>query len=105
TDFQNANIEYLQFWMMDPFADDSPNNTGGTLYFNLGNVSEDVLRDNHKSYENGFNNQSSPPRPTVWGYYPDESLPQIGYLFDNDATNRKLQDIGLDGMNDATEKS
>jgi cell surface protein SprA len=104
-DFQNSNIEYLQFWMMDPFADDSPNSTGGTLYFNLGDISEDALRDTHKSYENGFNNASTPPKPTVWGFYPDESLPQIGYLFDNDATNRQQQDIGLDGLNDGAERT
>jgi cell surface protein SprA len=104
TDFQNANIEVLQFWLMDPFADDSPNSTGGTLYFHLGDISEDVLRDNHKSYENGFNN-AIPPKTTVWGYYPDESIPQIGYIFDNDPNNRQLEDIGLDGLNDNQEKS
>jgi cell surface protein SprA len=108
TDFQNSNIEYLQFWLMDPFADDSPNSTGGTLYFNLGDISEDVLRDNHKSYENGINYPSQADNhnlPTVWGNYPDPNLPQIGYVFDNNSTNRQLEDIGIDGLNDIDEQN
>ncbi|MBP6335809.1 MAG: cell surface protein SprA, partial [Bacteroidia bacterium] len=54
-DFEASNIEFIQFWMMDPFADGTPNDgTGGELYFNLGSMSEDVLRDGHKSFENGL---------------------------------------------------
>ena len=60
-DFENANVEYIQFWVMDPFNTsgggtnvDAPNSTGGDLYFNLGNVSEDILKDGSKSFENGF---------------------------------------------------
>ena len=52
TDFEMANIEYLQFWLMDPFNEDSENLTGGDFYINLGNVSEDVLNDSQLSYEN-----------------------------------------------------
>ena len=43
-DFEAANIEFIQFWMMDPFNEDSDNSTGGDFYINLGNVSEDLLR-------------------------------------------------------------
>ncbi|MEI6455665.1 MAG: cell surface protein SprA, partial [bacterium] len=43
TDFDAANIQYIEFWMMDPFVYDSTN--AGQLYFNLGDVSEDILRD------------------------------------------------------------
>lgn len=54
-DFESNNIEFIQFWMMDPFADSSLNNgTGGDLYFNIGSLSEDILKDNHKSFENGL---------------------------------------------------
>ncbi|MFM7105692.1 MAG: cell surface protein SprA, partial [Flavobacteriales bacterium] len=54
TDFEASNVQFIQFWMMDPFNDDSENLSGGDLYFNLGNVSEDVLNDNNWSYENGL---------------------------------------------------
>src|SRR5213079_2841066 len=100
-DFEASNIEFIQFWMMDPFADDSPNdNTGGDLYFNLGTISEDILRDGQKSFENGF------PAPTNnytygvsrWGRYPNEVA--VVNAFDVDQASRALQDVGLDGMRD-----
>jgi cell surface protein SprA len=115
TDFQNANIEFLQFWVMDPFNEsepgynqDSPNDgTGGDFYIDLGDVSEDILRDSHKSYENGIYDPSgaNPPLDGIWGKYPDPNLPQIGYNFDFDPTNRANQDVGLDGINDANERN
>ena len=55
TDFEAANIEYLQSWMMDPFLDpDNPGNESqvGYLYFNFGEISEDILKDGKKSFEN-----------------------------------------------------
>ena len=106
TDFQNANIEFLQFWVMDPFAEGSPNDgTGGEFYIDLGDISEDILRDNHKCYENGIYDPSgaNPPDTGIWGKYPDPNLPQIGYNFDFDATNRERQDVGLDGLSDGEE--
>lgn len=104
-DFEASNIEFIQFWMMDPFADGTPNDgTGGELYFNLGSVSEDILRDGHKSFENGI------PAPTnnyttgtsVWGQYPIEQ--SIVNAFDNDPTSRTAQDVGLDGLSDDAER-
>jgi len=108
TDFQNANIEFLQFWVMDPFAEGSPNDsTGGEFYINLGDISEDILRDNHKCYENGIYDPSgaNPPLSGIWGKYPDPNLPQIGYNFDFDPTNREKQDVGLDGLSDGDERN
>ncbi|MFM7725343.1 MAG: cell surface protein SprA, partial [Flavobacteriales bacterium] len=106
TDFEASNIEFIQFWMMDPFADDSPNNgTGGELYFNLGNLSEDILRDGHKSFENGFpaptNNYTT--ETSSWGKYP--IVQSIVNAFDNDPDSRTAQDIGLDGLNDSDERT
>jgi len=48
-DFESSNIEFIQFWMMDPFNEDNttPNSTGD-LYFNLGDISEDILHDGRK---------------------------------------------------------
>ncbi len=60
TDFEASNIEEVEFWVMDPYNEDSPyyqdNNASnyGDLYINLGSVSEDVLRDSRRSFENGL---------------------------------------------------
>ena len=112
-DFENSNIEYIQFWVMDPFHssgggsnDDSPNATGGDLYFNLGNVSEDILRDGAKSFENGLPvdgvYDASKMRTTAWGRVP--TTQSIVNAFDNNTSTRKFQDVGLDGLSNADEK-
>ncbi|MBK9415005.1 MAG: cell surface protein SprA [Bacteroidetes bacterium] len=104
-DFESNNIEFIQFWMMDPFADSSLNNgTGGDLYFNIGSLSEDILKDNHKSFENGLpatgtNNYTTENSP--WGVYP--TIQSIVNAFDNNVTSREQQDVGLDGLSDANE--
>ena len=55
TNFEQSNVEYIQFWLLDPFLDqNNPNYEGGDLYFNLGEVSEDILKDGLKIYENGL---------------------------------------------------
>ena len=108
-DFELANIEYVQFWLMDPFNEDQdPNGShrGGDLYINLGNISEDILRDGRKSYENGlptsddFNEDDYDQ--TVWGIIPTKQT--IVNAFDNDPASREFQDVGLDGLSDAQER-
>ncbi|MBK7214722.1 MAG: cell surface protein SprA [Bacteroidales bacterium] len=70
SDFEAANVEYITFWLMDPFSEDSLNQ-GGDLYFNLGDVSEDILRDGRKSYENGLpTGPDSKDVDTIWGSVP-----------------------------------
>lgn len=105
-DFEQANIEFIQFWVMDPFNEDSPNNTGGDLYFNLGNISEDILKDSRKSFENGLpksaTDNSTPTDTTVWGIVP--SSQSIVNAFDNSTSSNKVQDIGLDGLSDEQER-
>ncbi|MEN9000751.1 MAG: cell surface protein SprA, partial [Flavobacteriales bacterium] len=112
-DFENANIEYIQFWVMDPLNDpssdvpnlDAPNSTGGQLYFNLGNVSEDILKDGSKSYENGLTTDGSYDPATLkvtsWGRIP--TTQQIITAFDNNPATREFQDVGLDGLSNAQE--
>ncbi len=105
-DFEASNIEFIQFWMMDPFADGTLNDgTGGELYFNLGSLSEDILRDGHKSFENGL--PASTNNYTVgnsaWGRYPIEQ--SIVNAFDNDPASRTAQDVGLDGLDDDAERT
>ncbi|MEO0311279.1 MAG: hypothetical protein RIQ89_936 [Bacteroidota bacterium] len=105
-DFQASNIEFLEFWMMDPFANGSPNSgNGGEMYINLGTISEDILPDNKRSFENGL---PTPNNPTVtfnsnWGRYTDPNTPSIVNAFDNDEQTRSLQDVGLDGLDNTNE--
>jgi len=104
-DFEQNNIEFIQFWMMDPYVkDDQGQHRGGDLYFNLGNISEDILRDGRKSFENGLPTPTN-PNPvdtTAWGLVP--AVQNIINVFDNDPASRPYQDIGLDGLNDEQER-
>ena len=108
-DFETANIEFIEFWMQDPFIN-SPQNlnadqsNGGKLYFNLGNVSEDVLKDGRRFYENGLNtpNVPSPEDETIWGRVPRNPV-QVTNAFNNIPEDRLYQDIGFDGLSDTAE--
>lgn len=101
SDFEAANVEYIEFWLMDPFVYDSTR-TGGNLYFNLGNISEDILRDSRKAFEDGLPNTTTieDVDTTAWGRIPSNDY-SVG-AFDNPNT---LQDIGLDGLGDSEETS
>ena len=102
TNFEQANVEFIQFWVLDPFVDGDA--TGpGELVINLGNISEDILADGRKQYENGLPGVGSNDlvTPTVWGQVP--SAQSLVYAFDAAEANRALQDIGLDGVDDAAE--
>jgi len=109
TDFESTNMEYIEFWMMDPFVDpDGSGNgmhNGGYLYFNLGDISEDVLRDSRKSYENGLPASATVTNvdTTIWGRVP--TVQAIVNSFDNNPDARQYQDVGLDGLMDADERT
>ncbi len=99
TNFDSSNIEYLQFWLMSPFLDpENPNDEGGDLYFNFGEISEDILKDGLKSYENGipYDGDDQYLTETVWGRVCTQS--SLTYSFDNATGSRKAQDVGLDGL-------
>ncbi len=107
TNFEQANVEYIQFWVLDPYEDDqnpaqpTSDNTGRIL-FNLGQISEDVLKDGRKQYENGLGPDQIlvSPQP-IWGNIPASQ--SLIYAFDTDGGNRSQQDIGFDGLNDDEE--
>ena len=106
TNFDASNIEYIQFWLMDPFLDpENPNTDGGDLYFNLGEMSEDILKDGLKSYENGLpiDGGTRYTKETVWGRVSSNN--SLTYAFDNTAGSRKNQDLGLNGLNTESEKA
>lgn len=106
TDFETSNIEFIQFWLMDPFNEDSENISGGDLYFNLGNVSEDVLNDSQLSFENGYPNENNPlpVLQSTWGLFPDPATFNVVNAFDNSTGNYERQDIGIDGLDNAAER-
>lgn len=102
TNFEQANVEFVQFWVLDPYVDGQA--TGpGELVLNLGNISEDVLKDGRKQYENGLPgvNSSDLTSSTSWGQVP--ATQSLVYAFDADSANRGLQDLGFDGLDDAGE--
>ncbi len=112
TNFEQSNVEYIQFWVMDPYYDPAnptavPSNTNvGQVYFNLGEISEDILKDERKQYENGLPSNATSTAltsPTVWGRVP--SSQSLIYAFDVDGANRAAQDVGFDGINDDAERN
>ncbi|MBO7445141.1 MAG: cell surface protein SprA [Bacteroidales bacterium] len=103
TDFESSNYEYIEFWMMDPFIENE-NHTGGKLYFNLGDISEDILRDGMKSFESGLpaDGGDEDVEFTVWGRVP--TVQQIVNAFDLNLDSRPNQDVGYDGLRDDREQ-
>ncbi|MFV0392023.1 MAG: cell surface protein SprA [Paludibacteraceae bacterium] len=97
-DFETSNIEYIEFWMLDPFVYEDPYNKGGDLYFNLGDISEDILKDGKKAFENGLpiNDGNQNFEETVWGRIPTTQSTIVA--FDNSPNARAKQDVGLNGL-------
>ncbi len=107
TNFENANYEYIEFWLMDPFILDSAGtNQGGDLYFNLGEISEDILKDGMKSFENGLSTTAGDTAytaTTVWGRVSRRT--STVYAFDNTSSSHAAQDVGLDGLSTSDEQT
>jgi len=116
-DFDNINVQYIEFWMLDPFLEGQNgrvitdgtqgqnNTTGGKLYFHLGNVSEDVVPDGRHAFENGLpinDDETYKLDTTDWGYVTTEQFLTDAFSTGNNA--RQRQDVGLDGMDDAQEQ-
>jgi cell surface protein SprA len=117
-DFDKANIEYIEFWMMDPFINvpsgngkiddgrgfNKPNTTGGKLVFQVGSVSEDIIRDGKHAFENGLPKDENIQSGTIqnnWGYVTSQQY--LNNAFSNDAGSRPNQDVGLDGLKNENE--
>ncbi len=100
TDFEKANIEYIEFWLMDPFTTNpDADYQGGDLYINLGDISEDILRDGKKAFEHGLpvsTNDAVQLDTTVWGRVPRTTSTVTA--FSNEAGARQYQDVGLNGL-------
>jgi len=116
-DFDKTNIEFIEFWLMDPFIEglngrvlvgNNPvNNTdlSGKLTLNLGSVSEDVIPDDNHGFENGMPADGiiteGNTHTSVWGRTTTQQF--LTNTFDNSTSSRENQDIGLDGVNSETE--
>ena len=103
TDFEQSNVEYLEFWLMDPFLNNNQN-SGGNLTFNLGNISEDIIKDGRKQYENGLpeDGDISLLPTTLWGTVVPQNQSLV-YAFSSEGETRNNQDVGLDGYDDSEE--
>lgn len=107
SDFETANIEYIEFWLLDPFIysneQSDANQYGGDFYINLGEVSEDILRDGKKFYESGMSVDGSGSYTTTqWGKIPTQAT--VTYAFATTSGSRALQDVGYNGLTDAEER-
>jgi cell surface protein SprA len=116
-DFDKANVEYIEYWLLDPFINNvngeindginkpKSNTTGGKVVFHLGSISEDVMRDGKHAFENGLptDGDLSPINVTEneWGYVTNKQY--LNNAFDNNPAGRPFQDVGLDGANNAIE--
>jgi cell surface protein SprA len=105
-DFETGNVEFIEFWLQDPFIKDpAAGVSGGQLYFNLGNISEDILKDGKRFFENGISGtvtKTLEDSSTNWGKVPGNPI-QVTQAFSNDPADRPLQDAGFDGLSDEAE--
>jgi len=104
TDFEQANVEYIEFWVQDPFLDATAPPPGGKLFINLGNISEDVIKDGKKQYENGLpeDGNISFLNPTAYNTVVPRNQSLI-YTFSTGGQERNNQDVGYDGYDDTEE--
>jgi len=117
TDFQRSNIQYIEFWMQDPYQNYSinnsegivntvPTNENGTLYLNLGSISEDILKDERKVFENGFSTNGDASDGVTISQTNVANIPiSTSLLYAFGDQGRQNQDIGYDGMDDQQEIS
>jgi len=112
TNFEQSNIEFIEFWLLNPYEGigngyTDPNNTG-QIRFNIGNISEDVLKDGRKQYENGLPEAAGSTEGTIQTDYGNVRVPRdqsLVYTFDSDGSGRRQQDAGFDGLSNAAERS
>lgn len=113
-DFDRTNIEYIEFWLLDPFIGgengrvldgifNENNTTGGKLFFNLGDISEDIMKDGRHAFENGLPADGDPAETSTneWGRITKDQF--LLPAFDNSASSRENQDVGLDGLKNEDE--
>lgn len=107
SDFETSNIEYIEFWLMDPFikSEQTGLDQSGDFYIDLGEISEDVLKDGKKYSESAMpiNAESTEFIETVWGRVPTQS--SVTYAFNTSGGSRQQQDVGLNGLSSEQEQT
>ncbi|WP_420580564.1 cell surface protein SprA [Reichenbachiella sp.] len=114
--FRQNNMEYIEFWMMDPFIQgergvvhdgivNTNNQTGGKLIFNLGDVSENLLEGGKHEFENGLPPDGSLENTEPTAYGKATTLQYLTEFFDNSTSSRPNQDVGLDGLKSEEERA
>ena len=105
TDFETGNVEYVDFWVQDPFIKNSNALAKGKLVLNFGNISEDILKDGKRFYENGLPSPNIPAAvdKSTWGNQPINPI-QVTQAFSNNPDDRPYQDVGFDGLTDDSER-
>lgn len=101
TNLTQTNVEYIEFWLMDPYADGMNDSPDARILMQLGNVSEDILRDGNLMYENGINQENNTAQQSIWGNQPSDA--PLLYTFSTEGTERTAQDVGFDGLSNEEE--
>ncbi len=107
TDFERANVQFIEFWVMDPyFAENetNPNTNPGEIVLNLGSISEDILKDGRKQYENGLPEDGGDANTISTSFSKIPSQQSLVYAFDTEGQARINQDAGLDGIDNIEEQ-
>ena len=114
-DFQAANVEYIQFWLMDPYNEDYDVATdssflkgslpSGDMYINLGNVSEDIVKDDRMTFENGIPGKTGNLTADLTNLARVPNQQPIVPAFSQNEEDRALQDVGYDGLNNEEERA
>ncbi|WP_445159257.1 T9SS outer membrane translocon Sov/SprA [Mesohalobacter salilacus] len=104
TDFERANVQFIEFWVMDPFIyTENAGNNGGQVVLNLGSMSEDILKDGRKQYENGLPEDGGEANTITTEFSKLPTEQSLVYAFDTEGQERTNQDAGFDGLNNAQE--
>jgi len=104
TDFERANVQFIEFWVMDPFIyPENTGNTGGQVVLNLGSISEDINKDGRKQYENGLPEDAGTANTISSEFAKIPSEQSLVYAFDTEGQERTNQDVGFDGLNNTQE--
>ena len=104
TNFERSNVEFVEFWVMDPFIyQDNATNNGGKLVLNFGSMSEDILKDGRKQYENGLPEDGGTANTIETEFAKLPANQSLVYAFDTEGDQRVNQDVGLDGLNNQAE--
>ena len=104
TDFERANVQFIEFWVMDPFIyPENAGNNGGQVVLNLGSLSEDILKDGRKQYENGLPEDGGEASTITTEFSKVPTEQSLVYAFDTEGEARTNQDAGFDGLDNAQE--